>query len=414
MDEIQNPKSEIRNFYAGFDDRVRDIVAYGYDRSPALRSRMDDAGLAPADITSVAELARLPVLRKASLPAIQRAGPGLGGMLAVPPGELRRFFVSPGPIYDPDPHAPDPWRFGPAYRAAGFGPGDIVINCFGYHLTPAGALFEEGVRAAGCTVIPAGTGGHAQQIEAIVALGVTGYTGLPSYLKSLLEKARELGHDPRAWPLKKAWVAAEPLPPSLRALFRDEYGVEVYQGYGTAECGNLGYEGPERAGWRLPGDALVQVCDINSGEPLPPGQTGEVVVTLFRRDYVLVRFAVGDLSALVDQPLTGDIPVPRLVGWLGRSGDSVKVRGIFVHPRHADQAVRAVDGVGAYQIVIARSAHRDELICRVVPAPGADPGAVVEGVAAALQDALKLRCHVELAAALPEGAKTFVDERTWE
>jgi phenylacetate-CoA ligase len=375
---------------------------------------MEAAGLAPADITTVDDLGRLPVLPKEQLPGIQQSGPNLGGMLAVPLGQLRRIFESPGPIYDPEPHENDAWRFGPAYRAAGFGPGDVVLNCFGYHLTPAGVLFEEGARAAGCVVIPAGIGNQAQQVAAIAALGVTGYTGLPSYLKALLEKAGELGHDPRAWPLKKAFVSAEPLPPSLRAWFKEEYGIEVYQGYGTAECGNLGYEGPERDGWRLPDDALVQVCDINTGQPLPPGHTGEIVVTLFREDFVVVRLGVGDLSALMDAQLTAEIPVPRLVGWLGRSGDSVKVRGIFVHPRHAEEAIRRVAGVGAYQIVITRHEHRDELSCRVTPVPDADPSAVAAEVAAALQQALKLRCGVAIVETIQADAKRFVDERTWD
>lgn len=414
MSEIQNPKSEIEEYYASFDARVREVVTHGYERSPAFRRRMDAAGLAPGDVRTAAELSRLPVLRKEDLIALQAEGPDLGGMLTVPLSSSRRIFQSPGPIHDPEPDEPDSWRFGPAYRAAGFGPGDIVINCFGYHLTPAGVLFEEGVRAAGCAVVPGGIGNQAQQIDAIVALGVTGYTGLPSYLKGLLEKARELGHDPRGWALKRAFVGAEPLPPSLRAMFQEEYGIEVYQGYGTAECGNLGYEGPERDGWRLPDDALVQVCDLNSGEPLPPGVSGEVVVTLFRKDYILVRLAVGDLSALMDAPLTPEIPVPRLVGWLGRSGDSVKVRGIFVHPRHADEAMRHVPGVAAYQVVVTRHEHRDELTCRVVPAPAADGEALRAAVAAALQEALKLRCGVELVVALPPEAKRFVDERSWE
>jgi phenylacetate-CoA ligase len=401
-------------YYASFDDRVRDIVAYGHERSPAFSSRMAAAGLAPADIAAAADLARLPVLRKEEIPAVQAGGPGLGGMLTVPAGQLRRIFQSPGPIFDPEPDQPDSWRWGPAFRAAGFGPGDIVLNCFGYHLTPAGVMFEEGARAAGCAVIPGGIGAQAQQIEAMAALGVTAYSGLPSYLKGLLDKAQELGHDPRSWPLSKAFVAAEPLPPSLRALFEEQYGILVYDGYGTAEAGNLGYNGPERHGWHLPDDALIQVCDLNSGQPVPPGQTGEVVVTLFRRDYILVRLGVGDLSAVMADGPPASLPTPRLVGWLGRSGDSVKVRGLFVHPRHADEALRGLPGLAAYQIVVSRHEHRDELTCRFVPAAGADPAEIGAQITATLQEALKLRCNAEPVESIPADAKRFADDRTWE
>jgi phenylacetate-CoA ligase len=408
---IQNPKSKIQNEK---DVAVRAIVAYGYDHSPAFRRRIEAAGLRPADVQSVAELSRLPVLRKENLAELQRAGPNLGGMLTVPLSQMRRVFQSPGPIYDPEPDAPDSWRWAPALRAAGIGTGDIAINCFGYHLTPAGAMFEEGARLAGCAVVPGGIGNQPQQIEAIAHLGVTAYVGLPSYLKALLEKARELGHDPRAWALKKALVTAEPLPPSLRALLLDEYGIECFNVYGTAECGNLGFEGASHNGLHLPDDALVQVCDLNSGAPVEPGVTGEVVVTLFRRDYILVRFAVGDLSALMDAPPADDLPGLRLVGWLGRSGDSVKVRGIFVHPRHADEALRTIPGVAAYQVVVSRREHRDELTARIVPVAGAEPGALTAAVGAALQGALKLRCDVALVETIPADARRFVDERTWD
>lgn len=404
---------DMQAFYAGFDQRVREIVAFGYEHSPAFRQRMEAAGLTPADIQTTADLSRLPILRKEQLVELQRQGPQLGGMLTVPLSRLRRIFQSPGPIYDPESDEPDPWRWGPAFRAAGFGPDDVVINCFGYHLTPAGVMFEEGARAVGCAVIPAGIGNQAQQIEAMAHLGVTAYAGLPSYLKALLEKAVELGHDPRSWPLNKAFVAAEPLPPSLRKLFEEQYGILVYDGYGTAETGNLGYNGPERHGWHLPEDALVQICDLNTGEPVPPGQTGEVVVTLFRRDYILIRFAVGDLSALMvsDEPTV--IQTPRLVGWLGRSGESVKVRGLFVHPRHIAEAIRRLEGVQAYQAVVVREHHRDELICRLVPASDADHARLRDAVAQALHEAIKLHCKVEVVAELPPDAKPFVDQRTW-
>ncbi|MFN8485392.1 MAG: AMP-binding protein [Anaerolineae bacterium] len=398
-------------FYASFDDRVRQAVAHAYEYAPAVRRRMDEAGLAPDDVVAAADLDRLPILRKDDLLALQQADPPFGGLLTAPVGSLRRVFQSPGPLYEPEPAVPDPWRWADALEAAGFGAGDVVLVAFGYHLTPAGAMFEEGARALGCAVVPGGIGNQEQQAQAMVALGVSGYIGLPSYLKALLEKAEALGL-PLTQTLKKAFVSAEPLPPSLRALLQG-YGVSVLQGYGTAEAGNLGYEMAVDAGWTLPWDALVQVVDINSGRPLPPGETGEVVVTLFERTYPLIRFGTGDLSAVMAEscPVTGR---PRLVGWQGRAGDAVKVRGMFLHPRQAGAVLARVPGVARYQFVITRAEHLDHLTCRVVPAPDADPAALRETIAAAIRDGLKFRADVEMVETLPDGAPPLVDERTWE
>lgn len=393
-----------------FDHQVRDLIAFAYDHSPALKQRMDAAGLTPADIQSTDDLSKLPVLSKQELPRIQQSNPAtLGGMLTVPIGSLKRIFQSPGPIFDPEPNEADSWRWGSAFRHAGIQPNDVAINCFGYHLSPAGAMFEEGARAAGVAVVPGGIGAQQQQIDCIEALGVTVYAGLPSYLKGLIDKAKELGRDPKQWKLRIAVCAAEPLPPSLRKWFADEYGIECYNVYGTAECGNIGFEGPDHNGFILPDDALIQVCDLNTGAPLPPGQTGEVVVTLFRRDYILVRFGVGDLSAMMPNAAS-----PRLVGWLGRSGDSVKVRGLFVHPRHVDETMRKVAGVARYQAVVTRDNHRDELTVNVIAAADADPDALVANVAHAVQETTKIKANVVLITELPADAKPFVDVRKWD
>ncbi len=402
---------DLAAFYATFDDRVREAVAHAYDHAPAFRRRMGEAGLAPGDIQRAADLDRLPILRKDDLLALQQADPPFGGLLTLPVGSLRRVFQSPGPLYEPEPDVPDPWRWADALQAAGFAAGDVVLVAFGYHLTPAGAMFEQGARALGCAVVPGGIGNQEQQVQAMVALGVTGYIGLPSYLKALLEKAEALDL-PLTQSLKKAFVSAEPLPPSLRALLQG-YGVSVMQGYGTAEAGNLGYEMAADAGWTLPWDALVQVVDINTGEPLPPGETGEVVATLFEWAYPLIRFGTGDLSAVMPEPcpVTGR---PRLVGWQGRAGDAVKVRGMFLHPRQAGAVLARVPGVARYQFVITRAEHMDHLTCRLVPAPDADRVALAESVAAAIRDGLKFRADVELVEALPEGAGPLLDERTWE
>ena len=397
--------------------RLREIIPQLYDRAPGFRRRMDAAGLKPGDIQTPADLAALPVLRKDDLIALQRADPPFGGLLGAAPGDLRRIFQSPGPIYEPEPKVADYWRWAPALRAAGFEPGDIVLNAFGYHLTPAGAMFEEALLAIGCTVVPGGIGNQEQQAEAVRALGISGYVGLPSYLKALIEKAEALGggHLPSGWPLRRAFVTAEPLPPSLRALFND-YGLVVRQGYGTAECGNLGYECEAQNGWHVPDDALVQICDLNTGQPLPPGQTGEVVVTLFNPDYALVRFGVGDLSALNVEPCACGRTSDRLVGWQGRVGDAVKVRGMFLHPRQVAEVVARFPEIRAHQAVITRVEHRDELALRVVLAEGADPGSLGERLQAEARDALKFRLDIEVvpAEALPPGSPPLRDERKWD
>ncbi|RME05469.1 MAG: phenylacetate--CoA ligase family protein, partial [Anaerolineae bacterium] len=309
---------------------IPSLITHLTAHAPGFARRLQDAGLRAEDIQTPDDLNALPVIRKDDLVDLQAADPPFGGLLACEPGELKRIFQSPGPIYDPEARQPDYWRWREALEAAGFRPGDVVFNGFGYHLTPAGAMFEEGLMALGCTVIPGGIGNQDQQVRLLHDLPVSGYVGLPSYLKALFEKAGELGLEIG---IQKAFFTAEPLPPSLREWLREAGVATQRQGYGTAECGNLGFECEEENGWHIPTDTLVQICDINTGQPLPAGETGEIVVTLPNRDYALVRFGTGDLSALNPEPCPCGRTSPRLMGWQGRVGDAVKVRGMFLHPR---------------------------------------------------------------------------------
>ena len=387
---------------------LSDLIAHLADRAPAFARRLEAAGLSPADIRSEADLSRIPVLRKDDLLDLQAQEPPFGGLLAVDIGALKRVFQSPGPIYEPEADRADYWRWASALEAAGFRAGDVVLNAFGYHLTPAGAMFEEGLRAVGCTVLPGGVGNQEQQVRAMHALGVNGYVGLPSYLKALLDKADQLG-----LPLKveKAFVTAEPLPPSLRAELQSRGVATVRQGYGTAECGNLGYECEAEDGWHIPDDVIVQICDLNSGQPVPPGEVGEVVVTVLHEEYALVRFGTGDLSALNTAPCPCGRTNPRLVGWLGRVGDAVKVRGMFLHPRQLRDLMARFPEVVRWQAVITREAHKDYLTLEVV-APDA-PTDLEERLTAAARDALKFRLQVRRVADLPADAKPIRDTRTW-
>jgi phenylacetate-CoA ligase len=391
------------------DERVAAVLPQAARRVEAFQARLAQAGLVPDDLVDVAALDRLPVLSKDELVDLQAAEPPFGGLLA-PGASLRRLFQSPGPLYEPEPDEPDPWRWVSALEAAGFGPNDVVVNACGYHLTPLGAMFEQALFALGATVVPAGVGSKDLQVRACRDLGVTAYVGLPSYLKALLERAEELGLPPER--LERAFVIAEPLPASLRAWLEERVPV-VRQGYGTAEAGNLGFECDALEGLHLPDDALVQVCDLASGEALWDGREGQIVVTLFRLDYPLVRLGTGDLSALVTEPCGCEVPTPRIAGWLGRVGEAVKVRGMFLHPRQARTALAGLPGLERFRLVVDRSEHRDTLRCEVVPATGADAERLVAAVKERIRSGLRFDAEVVVVPEL-DAEPTLVDVRIWD
>ncbi len=390
---------------------LNEMITHLNQNAPQYVRRMADAGLKPEDIHTLEDLNRLPVMSKDEVIALQAEQPPFGGMLACRPSELKRIFQSPGPIYEPEARVDDYWRVGRSMRAAGFEPGDLVLNAFSYHLTPAGAMFEEGLRAAGCTIIPGGVGSMEQQIELVCKVEASGYVGLPSYLKAMFDKADELGLE---LPFRKAALGAEPLLPAQRAAFKAR-GLVARQGYGTAECGILGYECEREEGWHIPDDVIVQICDINSGQPLPPGEVGQVVATLYNPYYALIRFGVGDLSAIHPQPCECGRPSQRLVGWLGRVGAAVKVRGMFLHPSQVARFVGRFPEVQAHQSVITRDGDLDQLTLRIIVRQGADPQATAENIRKAAREALKFRLEVESVTAqdLPPDSPPLLDERSW-
>jgi phenylacetate-CoA ligase len=391
-----------------FDARIEELIGDAAARIEPLAARCEAAGLVPGEIVDLDTLDRIEILTKDALLALQRDDPPFGGMLD-PEAPVRRYFQSPGPLYEPELDRPDPWRWGPALTAAGFGPDDIVLNGFGYHLSPAGAMFEEGARAVGAVVVPGGVGNTELQIQACVDLGVTAFIGLPSYLKALLEKSDDAGSPVG---IQKAFVTAEPLPPSLRSWLEERVPV-VRQGYGTAEAGNLGYECSEAEGFHVPSDALVEVCDLDTGLPLWDGSEGKVVVTLFDPEYPLVRFGTGDLSRYITERCPCGRPTPRLAGWLGRVGDAVKVRGMFLHPAQAVRALQGIPGLAAFRFVIERHEHKDELRCEVVSGEGEDVAELVSRVAERIRSALRFRSEVAPVDHLDEGP-VIEDRRTWE
>lgn len=389
----------ISEYISGLDDAVAAAVNQAAAQVPAFAARLSAAGI--DTVRRVSDLDALPVLTKDDLLAAQRADPPFGGVVA-PGAVLRKVFASPGPLYEPQLPGADPWRWGEALRAAGIGRGDVVLNCFSYHLSPAGAMFEEGALAVGATVLPAGIGNQDVQVQAAATVGATAYTGPPSYLKALIDRATA---QQVPFPVRRAVVTAEPLPDSLRAWL-SSYLDTVHQAYGTAETGLLGYETAPGSGLALPAGVLVQICDAATGEPYVDDQVGQVVVTLLRPEQPLVRFGTGDLSRWTLGP-DGSL---RLAGVLGRIGEAVKVRGMFLHPRQAAEAL-APEGVAAHRFVVERVDHRDVLRCEIVAPAGADEG-LADRVRDAIRSRLRLSAEVVRVPSLADGP-AIEDRRDW-
>ncbi|MGD8199125.1 phenylacetate--CoA ligase family protein [Ornithinimicrobium sp. W1679] len=399
------------------------------ERVPGFAARLAEAGLTPDSFQAghaVSEvLGQLPVLSKDELVERQQADPPHGGMLAAD-ADVARWFQSPGPLYEPQLEGAD-WRWGQALADLGVGAEDVVINCFGYHLSPAGAMLEQGVRSVGAAVVPGGIGNQDLQARALADLGVTGYVGLPSYLKALIERFDGLeGVAADRWRLERALMTAEPLPESLRAVIAERVPA-ARMAYGTGETGLLAWEpaGEDPLaghGMVLADGVDVQVCEIGTGRPVDDGTEGEVVVTLLRSDYPLVRFGTGDLSGWTLGP-DGSL---RLRGVLGRTGAAVKVRGMFLHPRQVASVMEGVEGVADYRFVIERVDHVDQLRCEVVPAAagGGEPGAgatttgpdgeaLARRVADRVREGLRFSTRVQVVEALSPGDGPVVDVRDW-
>lgn len=371
------------------------------------------AGVEAQAITSRAALAALPVIRKHELLERQqarRAQDPFGGFAAIGWGVkrgARRVFQSPGPIYEPEGAAPDYWRFARAFFAAGFRDGDLVHNSFSYHLTPAGSMMETGAHALGCTVFPGGVGNTELQLQAMAELRPVAYAGTPSFLRIALEKADALG---QALPITKASVGGEAFPAALRDVFTSR-GIHAYQSYGTADCGLIAYETAAREGLVIDEGVLVEIVRPGTGEPLPDGEVGEVVVTVLNRDYPLVRFGTGDLSAILAGPCPTGRTNRRIRGWLGRADQTAKVRGMFVHPGQVAEVLRRHPGLGRARLVVAGEMADDRMTLHVET--GGAPEGLAAAIAASVRDVTKLRAEVVLAApgSLPNDGRVIEDTR---
>lgn len=402
------------------DQKLRETVQQAYTNVPAVKARFDAAGVKPEDIQKTADLQKLPVLPKDQLVAIQQANPPFGGMLGVPLQEVTHIFFSPGPIYEPAP-APNESAWDVtvlALKMTGFRPGDVVLNSFSYHLVPAGFLFDHALVKMGCTVVPGGTGSTELQIQMMLHLGVTGYSGTPSFLMSLIKKAEEMGHDfRRDFRLRVAVFSAEPLPPSLRQAFVETYGLQVGNAYATADFGLLALNtGPGMAMQLLP-EPLIEVVDPETGKHVGPGETGEVAATNFSHIYPLIRLGTGDMAMFLDPNPGESSQQERSIILVGRSGDAVKVRGMFVHPNQLRFAAGQVPGIKAVQGVVTRPELKDHFVLRVELAEGGEETAVSDALKQAVQGMCRVRVDdVEI---VPSGTINpttpgMVDNRQWK
>jgi phenylacetate-CoA ligase len=390
-------------------------VAHAQSKSAAFAQILQ--GVEAASITTRAALATLPVTRKSELQELQQAsrekgGNVFGGFSTSGYGaSMPRLFASPGPIYEPEGTARDYWRMARAIFAAGFRPGDLIHNSFSYHFVPAGSMMETGAHALGCTVFPGGTGQTEQQVHAMRDLQPAGYIGTPSFLKIIVEKAAEMGV---ALPsVKKAMFGGEAYPPSLRDWFA-ERGIAGYQCYATADLGLIAYETTAREGLVLDEQVIVEIVRPGTGDPVSPGEVGELVVTVLNPLYPLIRFGTGDLSAILAGPCPTGRTNTRIKGWMGRADQTTKIRGMFVHAKQVDDIVKRFTEIARARLVVSGEMANDVMTLQV-ETPAASE-ALASRIGDAIRDVTKLRGQVQMVApgSLPNDGKVIEDARSYK
>src|SRR5712671_4217000 len=399
--ETRAPAMREAELFSRLPDVLRKAMA-----APAYAERLQ--GVDPAGVTSRAELARLPVLRKADLPALHKASPPFGGFVTGLPGSFGRLFTSPGPIFEPEAVHADPWRGARALFAAGFRPGDVVLNTFSYHLTPGGFIFDTSARALGCAVIPAGPGNTEAQFELIEAYRPVGYSGTPDFLKILLDAASTAGRDVSS--IRRALVSGAAFPKSLQDEIKS-CGVDAYQAFGTADLGLIAFETSAREGMVVNEDLIVEIVRPGTGDPVAEGDVGEIVVTSLDLHHPWIRLALGDLTAV----LPGNSPCGRsnmrIKGWMGRADQTTKVKGMFVLPEQIAEIGKRHPELGRLRLVVTREGETDVMTLKAEAA--STESKLSEAVTATLRAVTKLQGAVELVAPghLPNDGKVIADER---
>ncbi len=418
FDELETMTPSAREKY--LNQKLAETLDRSYRQAPAVKEILDGVGFSPDRIRTVKDLEKIPILRKTDLLELQKKYPPYGGLLTIPPEDIERVFISPGPIYEPIQHSGIKW-FAKAFWAAGFRKGDVVVNTFTYHLSPAGILFHEALRDCGATAVPTGTGNTDNQVQTMHDLKVTGFVGTPTFLMTVIKRAGEMGYDfRRDFALRRAWFTGEMLPPSLRKTFEEEYQIATSQAYAVTEPGGaIAYECHRKSGMHLMDEYVTEIADPETGKQLGSGEIGEIVVTpVHNKQWGLVRFGTGDMSSYITETCPCGRTANRLTGIVGRAGDAVKVRGMFVIARQAEQAITSFSEVARFQLVVGRRQHRDEMTLKVeLEDAGMDKAKLTADLNQKFQDTCRIRIDkVEFVekGTIPEERKTILDERTWE
>jgi len=395
-------------------------LEHAYRHAPSAKAIFDRAGVTPSAIRTAKDLEQLPITRKGDLIELQRSQPPYGGFVTCSSSEVNRVFITPGPLYGPHQSEAISW-FGKTIYAAGFRTGDVVINTPSYHMSPAGILFHEGVRACGATVVPTGVGNTDAQIRAMLDLKVTGYTGMPSFLMTILKRAEEMGHDVRrAFSLKRAWFTGEMLAPATRKELEEGYGIDTYQCYAVTDLGGcVAYECSEKAGMHFMDEYVIEICDPDTGMQLGPGEVGEIVATPIHNPiWGLIRYGTGDMAAYTTETCPCGRTASRITGIVGRTADAVKVRGMFVIAKQAEEVLAEFDPVAQFQLIVGRTGERDELILRIELK---DESIDKDRLSGQLIERFPQVCRVrpDTIEWVPRGTitadrQTIVDERKWE
>ena len=403
-------ESEPRQYY---QIQIKDLLSYAYRYSEDVKKRFDRAQFQASKFKTLSDLKHIPILKKKELIFLQSMGPRLGGLLTKDMGELRRIFLSPGPIFDPEDREDDYWGWTEGFYACGFRSGDLVQVTFNYHLTPAGLMFEEPLKNLGCAVIPAGPGNSATQLEIMQKLRATGYVGTPSYLMHLAQKGEEMGLNLRKdLYMEVAFVTGEKFSEKLRANLEKKFDIIMRQGYGTADVGCIGYECFHKTGLHIANRAFVEICHPDTGIPLKDGEVGEIVVTAFNKTYPLIRLATGDLSYIERAPCPCGRTSPRLGSIVGRVDTTARIKGMFVYPHQVEQVITRFEEIKRWQIEVTNPGGIDEMLLYVE----ATNFKREEELLHAFRQHIKLRPDLKVVdpGSLPPQVRPIEDKRSWD